>query len=254
MSCGDLEHPVLVVGADPHGFDSSRDADRDGCEIYGIVNPATAVVGIAPTTTQVTIAAPAPAPVATTAGCDANYTPCIPPFANGDLNCENLGFPVTVTGADPHGLDRDGDGVGCETDDAAPATTSPVQTTVTTTTSTTGVAVTAAQAGFVTTSTTATTAPASASSTTGAAGASVAQPVTVSGENFGFTDGIPTMAGATPAVSASTMASASQSASLAVTGSQDGIPVGIGMVALGAGLLIWSFAWRAQRESQHSWS
>lgn len=37
------------------------------------------------------------------------------PAWNGyDLDCPDVGRPVRVPGRDPHGLDRDGDGVGCE--------------------------------------------------------------------------------------------------------------------------------------------
>lgn len=46
-------------------------------------------------------------------GCDPNYTPCIPAFPP-DLNCPEVGITVQVIGGDPHGLDRDNDGVGCE--------------------------------------------------------------------------------------------------------------------------------------------
>lgn len=46
-------------------------------------------------------------------GCDPNYTPCIPAFPP-DLDCGEIGITVQVTGSDPHGLDRDSDGVGCE--------------------------------------------------------------------------------------------------------------------------------------------
>ena len=31
-----------------------------------------------------------------------------------DLDCSDIGHPVTITGADYHGLDADGDGIGCE--------------------------------------------------------------------------------------------------------------------------------------------
>jgi endonuclease YncB( thermonuclease family) len=46
-------------------------------------------------------------------GCDPNYSPCIPAFPP-DLDCGEIGITVTVTGGDPHGLDRDNDGIGCE--------------------------------------------------------------------------------------------------------------------------------------------
>jgi endonuclease YncB( thermonuclease family) len=50
--------------------------------------------------------------------CDPNYTGgCVPPYPP-DLDCADiraLGIaPVRVVGADPHGLDGDGDGWGCE--------------------------------------------------------------------------------------------------------------------------------------------
>ena len=51
-----------------------------------------------------------PAP---SAGCDPNYTPCIPAYPP-DLDCGEIGVSVTVIGGDPHGLDRDSDGWGCE--------------------------------------------------------------------------------------------------------------------------------------------
>jgi hypothetical protein len=31
-----------------------------------------------------------------------------------DVDCSDVDGPIQVTGDDPHGLDRDGDGVGCE--------------------------------------------------------------------------------------------------------------------------------------------
>jgi len=47
-------------------------------------------------------------------GCEPGYSPCLP--ATGDLNCSDIAAdkkPVRVTGSDPYGLDRDGDGTGC---------------------------------------------------------------------------------------------------------------------------------------------
>jgi endonuclease YncB( thermonuclease family) len=43
--------------------------------------------------------------------CEPGYDPCVPSYPP-DLDCADTG-PVTVTGSDPHGLDRDGDGVAC---------------------------------------------------------------------------------------------------------------------------------------------
>jgi endonuclease YncB( thermonuclease family) len=49
--------------------------------------------------------------------CDPNYSGCIPP-SQVDLDCpdiKQLGLaPVKVIGIDVHGLDRDGDGIGCD--------------------------------------------------------------------------------------------------------------------------------------------
>jgi hypothetical protein len=46
-------------------------------------------------------------------GCDSNYTGCVPAYPP-DVNCPQVDGPVQVIGSDPHGLDRDGDGVACE--------------------------------------------------------------------------------------------------------------------------------------------
>ena len=45
--------------------------------------------------------------------CAPGYSPCIPPYPP-DLDCSDVNGPIYVTGSDPHGLDADGDGVGCE--------------------------------------------------------------------------------------------------------------------------------------------
>ncbi len=44
--------------------------------------------------------------------CMTGYSPCLPIVA--DLDCGEIGHPVTVTGSDPYRLDRDGDGTGCD--------------------------------------------------------------------------------------------------------------------------------------------
>ena len=47
------------------------------------------------------------------ANCAAGYSPCVPP-PPPDLDCADLDGPIRVTGSDPHNLDGDGDGWGCE--------------------------------------------------------------------------------------------------------------------------------------------
>jgi hypothetical protein len=46
-------------------------------------------------------------------GCDPSYRPCVPKHPP-DLDCPDINMEVTVTGPDVHGLDREGDGIGCE--------------------------------------------------------------------------------------------------------------------------------------------
>jgi hypothetical protein len=48
-----------------------------------------------------------------TGKCAPGYRPCIPPFPP-DLDCSDVDGPIIVTGSDPHGLDRDHDGIACE--------------------------------------------------------------------------------------------------------------------------------------------
>ena len=53
-----------------------------------------------------------------TLGCDPHYPgACIPPpppdLDCADLQARGIPVPVTVRGGDPHGLDPDGDGLGC---------------------------------------------------------------------------------------------------------------------------------------------
>jgi hypothetical protein len=48
------------------------------------------------------------------ATCDANYSGCVPADA-GDVNCTDLSdSDIEVIGEDIYGLDRDGDGIACE--------------------------------------------------------------------------------------------------------------------------------------------
>lgn len=71
----------------------------------------------APPTTSAPVA-----PAASASGCHPAYSPCVPIEGNGsghgkanDLNCPEIGKRVQVLDpSDPYGLDRDGDGWGCE--------------------------------------------------------------------------------------------------------------------------------------------
>lgn len=56
---------------------------------------------------------PEPEPEGLAGSCEPGYDPCVPPYPP-DVNCADVNGPVTVTGSDPHGLDRDGDGRACE--------------------------------------------------------------------------------------------------------------------------------------------
>ena len=51
--------------------------------------------------------------------CSANYEPCLP--VTDDLNCSDVEYQVRVVGADEYNLDRDGNGIGCESNPEAPA-------------------------------------------------------------------------------------------------------------------------------------
>jgi len=82
-----------------------------------------AAAGIANQTVSRDIGAPHPAPLAAQATgdertiarrCDPNYSPCIPAYPP-DLDCDDLGHPVSLLGAaDPHRLDEDDDWLACE--------------------------------------------------------------------------------------------------------------------------------------------
>jgi micrococcal nuclease len=56
--------------------------------------------------------APEPQPAAA-ANCAPGYDPCVPP-PPPDLDCGDVNGPIRVSGEDPHRLDGDDDGVGCE--------------------------------------------------------------------------------------------------------------------------------------------
>lgn len=50
----------------------------------------------------------------TSSYCDPNYSGVCIPRNSPDLDCADVGKNIRVSGSDPHGLDRDGDGIGCE--------------------------------------------------------------------------------------------------------------------------------------------
>jgi len=86
LDCDEIYYSNFrVVGSDPHGFD--KDNDGIGCEVGSPSAPS----------------------------CDPSYPDvCIPPYPP-DLNCGDIGYSnFRVIGNDPHGFDRDNDGIGCE--------------------------------------------------------------------------------------------------------------------------------------------
>lgn len=46
-------------------------------------------------------------------GCAPGYTPCVPAYPP-DVDCPDVDGPIAVSGADPHRLDADHDGIACE--------------------------------------------------------------------------------------------------------------------------------------------
>ena len=86
----------------PHPIPSST-------SLSSTVEPNSPVATDSPSTTQ-------PSSIASqSSNCDPSYPDfCIPP-PPPDLNCADISQKrFTVSGADPHGFDRDGDGIGCE--------------------------------------------------------------------------------------------------------------------------------------------
>jgi len=93
LDCDEISYSNFrVIGNDPHGFD--RDNDGIGCEVG------------APFSSNTVESVPE---------CDESYPDvCIAPYPP-DLNCGDIGYSnFKVVGDDPHGFDRDNDGIGCE--------------------------------------------------------------------------------------------------------------------------------------------
>ena len=98
----------MSAAADHAGLADARYDGRDG---YG-AHPRQGSIGLLmPPPGSGLHAGPAPAPVHRHPA----YSPCVPP-PPPDLDCAEIGHSVSVNHAygDPHNLDADGDGVGCE--------------------------------------------------------------------------------------------------------------------------------------------
>ena len=99
MNCPDISYKNFqVTGSDPHGFD--RDNDGIGCESTegGGVTPPDNGDGMPPER-----------------DCDPSYPGVCIKSPPPDLNCPDIPDKnFRVTGSDPHGFDRDNDGIGCE--------------------------------------------------------------------------------------------------------------------------------------------
>ncbi len=94
LNCGDIRYANFkVLPDDPHGLDA--DNDGIGCEVGSPSSPSP--------------------PPPTQPSCDPSYPDvCIPPYPP-DLDCGEIGYSnFRVVGDDPHGFDRDNDGIGCE--------------------------------------------------------------------------------------------------------------------------------------------
>ena len=93
LNCGDIGYSNFrVIGSDPHGLD--KDNDGIGCETGSPSDPVEPTKEI---------------------NCDPSYPDvCIASYPP-DLNCGDIGYSnFRVIGSDPHGFDRDNDGIGCE--------------------------------------------------------------------------------------------------------------------------------------------
>ncbi len=86
-------------------------------EASSSVSPAPTATSIAPASPS----SPAPAippaapssPSVSSSSCSPDYSPCVPNVSY-DLDCPDIGFKVQVIGVDHYRLDRDGDGIGCD--------------------------------------------------------------------------------------------------------------------------------------------
>ena len=102
LKCPDIPYRNFqVTSADPHGFD--RDNDGIGCEsaVGGGVTPPDNGDGTPPDNGD--------------GNCDPSYPDVCIKSPPPDLNCPDIpNKNFKVIGSDPHGFDRDNDGIGCE--------------------------------------------------------------------------------------------------------------------------------------------
>lgn len=110
VDVGNLDAGLRQIRA---GLAIARYDSRDG---YGYHARENRYIATDKATPDQTCPTPAPAPPpqpAPGSGCAPGYDPCVPPYPP-DLDCADVDGPIRVSGDDPHGLDRDGDGFGCE--------------------------------------------------------------------------------------------------------------------------------------------
>jgi endonuclease YncB( thermonuclease family) len=109
VDVGDVDAGLRLI---KNGLAIARYDSRDG---YGFHPRQPRYVAADTATANLHCPRPAPAPQPLVGGgggaCAPGYSPCVPPYPP-DVDCADTG-PVTVTGADPHGLDADNDGFAC---------------------------------------------------------------------------------------------------------------------------------------------
>lgn len=114
---------VVTAGADGEKVTRIRVTTVDGVETAREV--VEEVVAVAPIDEVIAVGSrqpPAPAPAPAEGGCDSNYNGACVPIAS-DVDCaggsgdgpEYVDGPVRIIGSDVYDLDRDGDGIACDT-------------------------------------------------------------------------------------------------------------------------------------------
>ncbi len=100
---GSFEEAQAYYRANPGATALDPNGDGRACEVhFGVDQPAAPPAG-------------APPVDAGGGGCDPSYPGVCIPSAPPDLDCGQIGYRgFTVVPPDPHGFDRDNDGVGCE--------------------------------------------------------------------------------------------------------------------------------------------